>query len=87
MEGTLRIRVVKIGNSRGLRLPKLLIEQLGIKDEVEVMAEGGALIVRPVRSAREGWDEAARRMAACGDDRLPDPEYLPTTFDEQEWEW
>jgi len=87
MDGVLRTRLVKIGNSRGLRIPKVLIEQLGIRDDVEVQVEDGALVVRPVRAVREGWEDAARLMHARGEDRLLDPEYVPTKFDEEEWEW
>jgi antitoxin MazE len=79
-------KIVRIGNSRGLRLPKALIEACGIRDTVDISLDEGLLIVRPVRSVREGWAEAAQAMAARGEDRLLDPE-TPTTFDETEWEW
>lgn len=82
----MRVNVVRIGNSRGLRLPKAILEQCGIGDEVDLVIEDGQLVVRPVRRVREGWAEAARTMAARGDDRLLDAE-SPTTFDEREWEW
>jgi antitoxin MazE len=81
-----RTRIVKIGNSRGLRLPKALIEQAELSGEVELHAEPGRLIVQAVREVRVGWAEAAKRMHAAGDDRLLD-EPTPTTFDEEDWKW
>jgi antitoxin MazE len=82
----MRANIVRIGNSRGLRIPKTLLEQCGIRDAVELSVEDGRLTVRPVHAVREGWAEAARAMAERGEDRLLDPE-TPTAFDETEWEW
>ena len=62
----MKARLVRIGNSRGLRLAKPLIEQLGFKDEVDMRAEGGALVIRPSRVVRAGWAEAAAHLAASG---------------------
>jgi antitoxin MazE len=81
-----KTRLVKIGNSRGIRIPKLLLEQAGLADRVEIVLDDSQLIVRPLNAPRQGWEEAFSRMAAAGDDRLLDPETL-TTWDETEWEW
>ena len=81
----MKARLVRIGNSRGLRLAKPLIEQLGFKDEVDMRAEGGALVIRPSRVVRAGWAEAAAHLAASGE-RLLD-EGIGTRFDAAEWEW
>jgi antitoxin MazE len=85
MEAPVKTRLVRIGNSRGLRLAKPLIEQMGFEDEVEMRAEDGALVIRAARPLRTGWAEAAALLAAT-DDRLRD-EALPTRFDVEEWEW
>jgi antitoxin MazE len=79
-------RIVRIGNSRGIRVPKALLEQAQLPDEVELHAEPGRLVVRGARRARAGWAEAAARMHERGDDRLLD---APTghRFDAEEWEW
>jgi len=69
-----------------LRIPKALLEACGIRDTVDVSVEQGKLVVRPVRSVRQGWAEEARLMAELGDDELLDPP-TPTQFDESEWEW
>lgn len=82
----MRTHLVPIGNSRGLRIPKALLEACGITDAVDLAIEGEQLVVRPLREPRAGWDEAARLMAARGEDQLLDPE-TPTAFDEAEWEW
>jgi antitoxin MazE len=82
----MKTRLVSIGNSRGVRLPKPFIEQAGITDEVDVRVEGTAIIVAAVRSPRAGWAEAAARMAATEPGATLDG-YVPTRFDEDEWEW
>ena len=82
----MRANIIRIGNSRGLRLPKLILEQCGIGDVVDLTIEDGLLIVTPLRRPREGWAEASRTAAARDDDRLLDPE-TSTTFDRTEWNW
>ncbi len=88
MGPAVRARIVKIGNSRGVRIPKLLLDQLNLGDEVEIVAEEDHLVVRPVHSARHGWDEQFRLMGKRGDDRLLDESARnETRWDEEEWEW
>ena len=79
-------RIVRIGNSRGIRIPKALLEQADLPEQVELQAEPGRLVVTAARSPRKGWAEAARRMHAAGDDVLLDPPQS-STFDDEEWEW
>lgn len=84
----IRTRLVPMGNSRGIRIPKPLIEQVGLSDEVEMRIEDGQLILRPAPRPRAGWDEQFARMAECGDDQLLDEEAGSTSaWDETEWEW
>jgi antitoxin MazE len=83
---TTKTRVVRIGNSRGIRIPKTLLEEAELSDEVELHAEPGRLVVEAVRHARKGWAAAAQRMHARSEDRLLD-EPTPTRFDSEEWEW
>ena len=82
----MRLSVVRSGNSRGVRIPKALLDRCAIGDAVDLTVEDGGLVRRPVRRARAGWVEAAATMAARGEDRLIDPE-TPTAFDVAEWEW
>ena len=81
-----KTRIVQIGNSKGIRVPKVLLEHAQLPDEVELQAEKGRLIVRAARGPRAGWAEAAHAMHARGDDRRLD---APTSseFDEKEWRW
>ena len=79
----MRARLVRIGNSRGLRLAKPLLEEAGLTDEVEIRAQGGALIITAVQSPRAGWAEAA---AKYGPSKLIDPP-SNTKFDDEEWTW
>ena len=81
----MKTRLVRIGNSRGLRLAKPLIQQLGFEDEVDMRAEGGALVIRPSRVVRAGWADAAAHLAATGEGLLD--EGTATRFDAEEWEW
>lgn len=84
----LKTHLIKIGNSQGIRIPKPLMEQAGISSEVEIEALAGQLVIRPIRSARSGWDEAFQQMALNGDDRLEDTEPLIlTSWEESEWQW
>jgi antitoxin MazE len=79
-------RIIRIGNSRGIRVPKALLEQAQLFDEVELQAAPGRLVVKASRHTRAGWLEAAAEMHARGDDRLLD-EPGTTRFDVGEWEW
>jgi antitoxin MazE len=81
-----KARIVRIGNSRGIRIPKTLLEEAELPDEVELHAEPGRLVVEAVRHARAGWVAAAKRMRARGEDRSLDAP-TPTRFDGEEWEW
>jgi antitoxin MazE len=81
-----KTRLVSMGNSRGVRLPKPLIEQVGLDDEVELRVEDGTIVIAPVATPRAGWAEAAARLASTGDRGLLDPS-RPTHFDEDEWRW
>ena len=82
----MKARLVRIGNSRGIRLPKPLIEQAGLTDEVELRIHAGTITIRSTAGARAGWADAAKLMHERGDDRLLDPP-TPTRFDEEEWTW
>jgi antitoxin MazE len=82
----MRANIVRIGNSRGLRIPKTVLEQCGIGDAVDLTVEEDRIVLRPLRRTREGWSEAAATMVAHSDDRLLDPEST-TDSDEKDWEW
>lgn len=84
----MRARVVKIGNSQGIRIPKPLLEQTGIMDDVELEVEKNQIIIRPITSPRIDWDEAFKSMADKGDDTLiVGDENIYHSWDEEEWQW
>jgi len=88
MSTSLRTRIIKIGNSQGIRIPKLLLDQLGWDEEVELAVQEDRLVIRPIRHPRYGWDEQFRMMAEHGDDRLLDEAVVSLTqWDADEWEW
>lgn len=82
----MKARIVRVGNSRGVRLPKAVLDEAGLPDEVELVAEPGRITIAAAARPRAGWAEAAQAMAASGDDVLLDPP-VPTRFDDAEWVW
>lgn len=82
----MKSRIVQIGNSQGIRLPKVLLEEAQLADEVELEAVPGRIVIRRATRPRAGWAAAARRMRQQGEDRLLDPT-TATRFDEEEWKW
>ena len=82
----MKTRLVQIGNSRGVRLPKVIIEEAGLADEVELQVREGAVVIRPLHAPRSGWEEAAKALRGSLEDGLLDAP-TPTRFDEDEWEW
>ena len=84
----MRVRLVRIGNTLGVRVPKFLLDRLGFDREVDLAVHGGRLVISPIRSARHGWNSAFAVMAARGDDRLVHGEQLTASaWDKQAWEW
>lgn len=85
----MKTKIVKIGNSRGVRLPKSFIDESGLTNEVELEVENGRIIIKSISKSRESWDSAFRKMAQNSDDVLLDSDTLPnqTKWDEEEWEW
>lgn len=86
---TMKTKLVKIGNSQGVRIPRALLNESGLNGEVELVVDGNAIVVRPACKPREGWGEAFAKMAKRGDDELlmDEPKGVWSTFDEEEWEW
>ncbi len=82
----MKARLVRIGNSRGVRLPKPLIQQAGLSEEVDLEIRDGQIVISRVSKPREKWADAARLLASRGEDALLDAQ-TPTQFDSEEWEW
>jgi len=81
-----KTRIVKIGNSRGIRVPKVILDQAQLPDEVELHAEPGRLVIQGTRRPRTGCAKAARAMRSQAHDVLIEAP-TATRFDREEWEW
>ena len=85
---TMKARIVRIGNSRGIRIPKAILEAARLSDEVELEVGEEGLIVRAVVPVRMEWEARFQAMADAGDDELLDAEAIEAAaWDEEEWEW
>jgi antitoxin MazE len=83
-----RARLVRIGKSRGICLPQVLLDQVELDEEVELEVQDGQVIVRPVPRPRRGWEKQFDGMTARGDDRLLDSKaFSLTSWDEEKWVW
>lgn len=84
----MKTRIIRIGNSQGIRIPKPILDQSGLSGEVELEAYNQTITIRPVEHVRGQWEQAFREMAQQGDDRLIDPDLTGTgVWDQDEWEW
>ena len=81
----MKTHLIRIGNSRGVRLPKPLLAQAGLTEEVELRVSDGAIIIARAKVPRDGWAKAARKMPAADKALLDAP--TPTKFDKAEWTW
>ena len=85
----MKTKIVKIGNSRGVRIPKSFIDQSGLKSEVELEIENGQIVIKPISRNRDTWETAFQKMAKNKDDLLLDSIFLSeqSKWDKEEWEW
>lgn len=83
----MRAAIIKIGNSKGIRIPKAILDQCGLKDTVDLTVRDHTLLIQPHEEVRKGWAEAFKRMAQNNDDVLLDEEILDHSWDKEEWEW
>lgn len=81
----MKASIIKIGNSHGVRIPKPLLDQCGLKDEVELEVQNDTLVIRSRKQIRKNWESAFKKMAQNKDDQLI--ETIPTDWEEGEWEW
>ncbi len=81
----MKTTLIPIGNSRGVRIPKPLIEQCGLSETVEMDVRDSMILIRSPRRARSGWGEAFRQMSRLGDDKSLDTP--ATQWDAEDWEW
>ncbi len=78
----MEISVIKIGNSKGIRFSKTIIERYNIRDTVDLILEKGQIIIKPLSKPRKGWEKAFKELNASGDDKL----IMPDIFEEENLE-
>lgn len=84
----MKTKVVTIGNSCGIRIPKILLKQCQLEDSVELEAKNGRLIIHSLTKPRTGWKRAFKEMASRRDDQLPDFRITSgSDWDKTEWIW
>jgi antitoxin MazE len=80
--------IVRIGNSQGIRIPKVVLEQTHLSGEVELEVRDRQIVIRSAMKPRQGWSQRFRTMAERGDDKLLDAEtFSQTSWDKEEWRW
>jgi antitoxin MazE len=88
MSTIVKTRSVKIGNSQGIRIPKAILDQVGLKNDIKLEVQGDQLVLRAARRPREGWDEQFRQIAERNKDELLGTEVRSgSLWDEEEWTW
>ena len=84
----MRASIVRIGNSQGIRIPKVVLEQTQLEGEVELEVKDREILIRPVSRPRQDWAQKFKAMAEKGDDKLLDSSSIDqTSWDKDEWEW
>jgi antitoxin MazE len=86
----MKAKIIKIGNSKGIRIPKSTLKDCGFGDEVEMQVKKNNLILSPVKKPREGWAEQFKKLTKKykdGEDDLKDFREFTTEWEENEWEW
>ncbi len=84
----MRASIVRIGNSQGIRIPKVVLEQTKLEGEVELEVRDREILIRPVSKPRQDWAQKFKAMAEKGDDKLLDSSSIDqTSWDKDEWEW
>jgi antitoxin MazE len=83
----MKAKIIRIGNSQGIRIPKPLLEQTGLGADVELEVRDDEIVIRSSRVARAGWAASFEKMAAVGDDALLDGDVAGSEWDDSEWTW
>ena len=83
----MKTTLIPIGNSRGVRIPKPLIEQCGLAGEIEMNVRDRTILIHSPRQPRSEWGKAFQQMARLGDDKLLDPQQISTRWDDEDWQW
>ncbi|SDD70205.1 AbrB/MazE/SpoVT family DNA-binding domain-containing protein [Rhodospira trueperi] len=83
----MKVNLILIGNSKGVRLPSAIIKECGFGEELDLSVVNGRVVLAPLEHGRAGWDEAFRSMAKAGDDAPLLPDSMAHDWDGEEWTW
>jgi antitoxin MazE len=84
----MKTRIVRIGNSQGIRIPKPYLERSNLVEEVEMEARDNEIVIRAAKQPRQDWESAFRAMAERGGDELLDKDLVSQTqWDQTDWQW
>lgn len=81
----MEVDVIRIGNSKGIRLPAIVLKECNITDKVEMVVKDGQIVIIPVHNPREGWSDMFKEMNASGEDNLLMEDDLSEGT--EDWEW
>ena len=82
----MKSQIIQIGNSQGIRIPKVLLEESGLKGDVDLEIHADGVLIRNIQKPRAGWDDAFKAMAENDDDELLGSS-TTADFDKREWQW
>lgn len=82
----MKAQIIQIGNSQGIRIPKMMLEETRLSGEVELEVHPEGLLIRSTTKPRSTWDAVFKALAETDDDRPLQPE-PPAAFDSKEWKW
>ncbi len=83
----MKVDIIRIGNSHGIRIPKPILEQCSLSGQVDMSVENNRLVIAAANDARAGWNEAFQEMASNGDDVLLMDDTGSTDWDKEDWQW
>ena len=78
----MQVSVIQVGNSKGIRLSKTLLDKYQITDKVELVLESDCIVLKPIAEPRKNWEEAFAEMHRNGDDKL----LIDSVFEDEKWE-
>jgi len=78
----MQVSVIQVGNSKGIRLSKTLLEKYQITDKVELILENDYIVLKPIAKPRQNWEEAFAEMHKNGDDKL----LIEGVFEDEKWD-
>jgi len=78
----MEVQIISIGNSKGIRLPKVILEKYNLDDKLELEMKDDCIVLKPLKTPRLGWDEAFKKLNSQKDDEL----LIPDVFEDEEFE-